>query len=205
MKTKSLVLALALFLFPWVLSAQFYISLTLDDDGTYSVILKSEKDVGAPVVASGQITITAPFGGFEVGELTSISGEWDSNIVKINQNILPTIEHDYFLIGMINGSEFDSMEACEEIRLFTFKNIGVNVGVASLINFEDALINQEGPKPSDDYYVEHDFSTFDASVGRLYNIVRPYNTNSPYCDSLNIELPIAVSYTHLTLPTICSV
>lgn len=100
---KTNFLAIALFLCPFLLSAQIYVKLTLDDDGLYAVVVKTEEAIYDPVVGSGQITITAPFGGFQVGELTSINGDWSSSIDVINQSMASAIPHDYFFVGIRDG------------------------------------------------------------------------------------------------------
>lgn len=174
MKTKLHLLLL--FLFPSFLSAQIYVKLNLDDTGLYTVVVKTERAILDPIVGSGQITITAPFGGFKIGEITSINGEWNKSPDIINQSVASAIEHDYFFIGLRDGDGFNSMSICEEQTLFTFRNIGVHTGRAALITKEDPMVTKEIDLNNNPY---HDLSIFDSSTGNLHNIGGTYNTVTP--------------------------
>lgn len=180
MKTKFLVCSLLFF--TELLAAQFYAKLSLAEDGLYSVLIKSEKVIGKPVVGGAQFTITAPFGGFEIGELTSITGEWDPNITRIGRRYDATLKHDYFIVKLINLNDLveNKLEIDEEITLFSFRNIGICTGAAELITETDPLLTKENLE----IYAENSFSTFDSSIGRIYNFSGIYDSGAAVCSPI---------------------
>jgi len=185
MKTK--LITFVLFLLPCLLSAQFFFRLDLDDTGLYSVIMRTEEVILDPIAGSGQVTITAPLGGFEVGEVTSVNGTWNGSVDIVDQSISADIPHDYFFIGLRDGDGINGLDICEEQTLFTFRNIGVNTGRAALITDEDPIITKEIDLNNNP---NHDLSVFDSSTGKIHNVEGVY------------QEAIITTYTELT-ETIC--
>lgn len=180
MKTRGFIFLFAI-LFSNFLTAQFYLKLSLDADGLYSVKLKANEPLtNELVVGAGKITITAPFGGFEVSDITSVSGEWKETPGFIGQVTYPDyhLKHDYFIISIQEGTSVFSknLEEEEEITLFTFKNTGVCTGQVELLTAADPFVMEY-----DIIRPYQDFSAFDSETGNTLRVSGVYEVGNADC------------------------
>lgn len=112
----------------------------LSDDSTYQVSLQSDTTFTGmnAITSTGQVTILAPAGDFEITNLVSVNGVWENNT-----NINAPSENnstDYFIVGLtsLGTTEIEFTEE-EETVLFTFNNGGTCTGNLELMQAGDAF------------------------------------------------------------------
>ena len=137
MKPHSTLLMWLLLFVAVPLSAQvkFKVKL-LPDNATYQVLLKPETTWAAPMnsVPSAQVTLVVPTGGFSVGSVNSIYGNWtyNSTISKPTENP----DYDYIIFGLTSATSDIPFVEGEEVALFEFTNAGSCTGALSLIDHD---------------------------------------------------------------------
>jgi len=110
----------------------------LPDGETYQVYARPTVTyTGADALTnSAQVTILAPTGGFLVGSLTSINGQWENNT-----NVVSPVEEpgsDYLIFGLVsNGTSEITYQEGVEVPLFSFRNDGICTGPLALMEAGD--------------------------------------------------------------------
>jgi gliding motility-associated-like protein len=120
---------------------QIFFSVELQEDKkTYLVKLRSENTYAAPLntTNNGYITFVVPTGGFKVGNIQNIKGNWENRNNIIAPSEFPN--NDYLSFGL-NGSISDiNYKADEEFELFSFENIGECTGKLDFISEEEVAV-----------------------------------------------------------------
>lgn len=107
------------------------------EDATYLVKLKPDESYDSPmnITNTAQISFVVPTGGFTVGNIQNIKGNWQNN-----NNIIAPIGNpnkDYIVFNLAGHiKDVDYVEG-EEVALFTFENIGKPTGKPKFVTAED--------------------------------------------------------------------
>ena len=135
---------LILFLFCLLLnkiSAQVVGNLSvLADDSTFLISIVPAKTIERPfnITNTGQITLKAPAGSFDISDINSFTGIWQLNTI-IEQPI-EAPNFDYIVFTLVTPIQNPSYQANIEIPFFSFKNKNGCIGSIQLINnFTDAF------------------------------------------------------------------
>ena len=135
---------LILFLFCLLLnkiSAQVVGNLSvLADDSTFLISIVPAKTIERPfnITNTGQITLKAPAGSFDISDINSFTGIWQLNTI-IEQPIEAS-NFDYIVFTLVTPIQNPSYQANIEIPFFSFKNKNGCIGSIQLINnFTDAF------------------------------------------------------------------
>ena len=117
---------LILFLFCLLLnkiSAQVVGNLSvLADDSTFLISIVPAKTIERPfnITNTGQITLKAPAGSFDISDINSFTGIWQLNTI-IEQPIEAS-NFDYIVFTLVTPIQNPSYQANIEIPFFSFKN-----------------------------------------------------------------------------------
>jgi len=113
------------------------VKIVLDEDGLYQVILHSNATFEnfLSFVSTAQITITAPTGGFIIGEIESHIGNW--RLSSVFQKPEEAENTDYFSFSLTGCKDEFSFEEGKEITKFTFKNTGTCTGGVEIMKIND--------------------------------------------------------------------
>ena len=194
MKTK--LITLLCFLFVFQLNAQFHFKVSMDEEGLYSVKVKSDVALNpGSVVGTGQISLTAPTGGFKIGDITSVNGSWYENIYLITGEYDGfALDKDYFIIGLLDGDGIatDGLKEGEEKTLITFRNVGVCTGAIELLNNEEdrllvimdsiyIIYQQELANSLTRNNPINDLTTFDPIAQQIYKVIGNYDMGQANC------------------------
>jgi len=120
------------------LFAQIKFTIESQDDGvTYLVKLMPEESYASPmnITNTAQISFVVQTGGFTVGNIQNIKGNWqnDNNIIAPESN--PSKDYIVFnLAGHIKDIDYTEGE---EVTLFSFENIGTRTGRPKFVTEED--------------------------------------------------------------------
>lgn len=185
MKTK-LITAL-FFLLTFQLNAQFHFKVSMDETGLYSVKLKSDVVVNpGAIIGSGQIALHVPFGGFKIGEITSVNGIWNNNYDIIGKEFEPALTHEYYFIGLKDGTGIadNGIVIGEEITLITFRNIGECTGPVEVVTATAQIFLYKGSCTNclTANYPGNDLSTFDTLAKIIYKFSGAYETGQAICN-----------------------
>ncbi len=137
MKPHSTLLVWLLLCVTFSVSAQVkYKVKLLPDNSTYQVLLKPEATWAAPLnaVPSAQVTLVVPTGGFSVGNVTSLLGNWTYNTTITAPTENPG--YDYIIFGLTSATSDIPFVEGEEVALFEFANNGSCTGALALIDHD---------------------------------------------------------------------
>jgi len=193
---KTFITLISFFISLSHLSAQFYLKVSLDEDGVYAIKLKSEIEISpGSVIGSGLISLIAPYGGFKIGKINSVNGKWFSDGVLGKDFHYPLV-HEYHFIWLNDRIDIlEGLDVGKEIILFTFENIGVCTGAIELYTDQDPIaILQDSLENIPTSYFYHsrvalDLNTFDPLKSAVYNVSGVYDKKEAICqpDNPNIS------------------
>ena len=128
----QLTIVFALFCLSLAAQVKFKVKL-LSDNVTYQVLIKPEATWSAPTnaVPSAQVTVRVPTGGFTVGTVTGLAGNWSHTGTIIAPSENPG--YDYLNFGLQGVTSAITFSNGVEVPLFTFKNAGTCTGELDLI------------------------------------------------------------------------
>ena len=138
MRKLILLLSLLFVTFQTKLSAQIQLTVELQSDNvTYVVKLRPETSYSAPLntTNNGQITFVLPTGGFQVGNVTNITGLWSSGSIILAPEENPSM--DYLMFQLQSGTSDITYVEGEEVELFSFENTGICTGALNFITEDD--------------------------------------------------------------------
>jgi gliding motility-associated-like protein len=126
---------LALLCFTLTAQVKFKVAL-LPDNVTYQVSIRPDVSWSAPqnTVLSAQVTVRVPTGGFNLGPITSLKGNWG----HIGTVVSPTesTAYDYIIFGLQGLTSNITFQSGQEVAVFNFKNNGSCTGALELIENE---------------------------------------------------------------------
>ena len=198
MKTKLIILLFSFFVFQ--LNAQFHFKVSMDEEGLYSVKVKSDVALNpGSIVGVGKISLTTPKGGFKMGDITSVNGNWTENPDVLTDDYYGfSLDKDYFFVNILDGDGMvtDGLKEGEEITLMTFRNVGVCTGAIELFNNEDdrlvaimdslCILDQElGIITEYELNPINDLTTFDPIAQQLYKVIGNYGIGQANCQLEN--------------------
>jgi gliding motility-associated-like protein len=157
----TLVLALLCFALPSFAQVKFKVKL-LTDNTTYQVVLTPDVTWAAPLnaVPSAQVTVVVPTGGFTVGTVTGVAGNWSNNATIVAPSENPGF--DYIVFGLQGATSAISFTADVEVPLFEFTNSGSCTGALELI---DHATDPFMPPNSQSINVGNQISVIGAGIG----------------------------------------
>ncbi len=131
----KLAFALLCFALPSFAQVKFKVKL-LPDNTTYRVVLTPDATWTAPfnAVPSSQVTVVVPTGGFTVGTVTGIAGNWSNNSTIVAPTENPGF--DYIVFGLQGATNAFSFTTGVEIPMFEFTNTGSCTGALELIDHD---------------------------------------------------------------------
>lgn len=145
-RIQTILSALLIFAFVPAMS-QVEFSLELTKSQQYELVMRAQADWEgkSALTSTGQVTIVAPTGGFELTNLESQHGNWafNSRVNAPEENP----DFDYLTIGMVSlGTDAIPYKKGEEVVLFTFENTGNCTGALKLMENNDAFIAPNSQK-----------------------------------------------------------
>ena len=155
----------------------------LEDHTTFIVSIIPNQTIARPknITNTGQITLKAPTGSFNISEVQSLTGIWQLNTVIKQPIEAPAF--DYLVFNLVTHIPNPNYQAGVDLPLFSFKNEHGCIGNIALIdNFNDAFWPP---------------NSLDANIGNQltilqYGIDNAYEKNNPLQASIDCPSTLAV-------------
>jgi len=111
-----------------------------EDDATYLVKLKPDESYASPmnITNTAQVSLVVPTGGFTVGNIQNLKGNWQNN-----NNIIAPISNpskDYIVFNLAGHIKDLEYVEGEEVVLFSFENVGKRTGKPKFVTEEDTKL-----------------------------------------------------------------
>jgi gliding motility-associated-like protein len=135
---QSILVLVSICLFQSTVSAKAKYTVRLAADSiTYQVFIRPDQSFNAPfnTTNSAQVTFVVPTGGFKVGNLTSLKGNWTNNVSVVAPVDNPAF--DYFAFALQGSTTQITYSQGVEVLLFTFRNTGKCTGELNIIETTD--------------------------------------------------------------------
>ncbi len=131
----QLTIILALFCLSLTAQVKFKVKL-LPDNVTYQVLFKPEATWSAPLnaVPSSQVTLRVPTGGFTVGTVTGLAGNWSHTGTTVAP--LENPGYDYIYFGLQGATSAITFNNGVEVPILNFKNAGTCTGELELLDHD---------------------------------------------------------------------
>ena len=196
----QLTFAFALFCLTLTAQVKFKVAL-LPDNVTYQILLKPDATWSAPAnaVPSSQVTVRVPTGGFNLGAITSLKGNWGhtGTVVAPSENT----GYDYIVFGLQGVTAAIPFQSGDEVALFNFTNAGTCTGILELLdNNNDPFM----PPNSQSVNVGNQISVVGAGIG-VNAYTGNYGAIPADCTPLNNNCGIEIFDIILTSPSSCGV
>lgn len=199
MKPQLTLAVLLLYFVPLAAQVKFKVKL-LTDNVTYQVLIKPDATWSAPfnAVPSAQVTLKVPTGGFSVGTVTSLAGNWSHTGTVVAPIEAPG--YDYINFGLQGVTAAISFQTGVEVPIFNFTNAGGCTGALELlVNNTDPF----WPPNSQSINVGNAIFVVGAGVG-VNAYTGNYNVLSADCEPSS-DCGIEVFDIDATAPSACGV
>ncbi len=157
----------------------------LDDNATFIVSITPNQTIISPknITNTGQITLKAPTGSFNISDVQSLTGIWRLNTVI--QQPIEAPAFDYLVFNLVTHIPNPRYQAGIELPLFSFKNNNGCIGHITLIeNFNDAF----WPPNSLDANVGNQLTILQYGIDNAYEKNNPLQTTITCPSTLDVAL-----------------
>jgi len=157
----------------------------LADNATFLISIVPNKTIVSPfnITNTGQITLKAPAGSFDIAEVKSFTGIWQLNTI-IEQPI-ESPNFDYIVFALVTPIQNPTYQANIEVPLFSFKNENGCIGSIQLVdNFADIF----WPPNSLDVNIGNQLTILEYGINNAYEKNHPLNAIINCPSTLTVDL-----------------